>query len=146
MVGMRRISKGIATFLSCFAIFLFMQSFVTGKAEELDTPAVGEFELPYQTIRSATCDLSISSGTASVSTVINGKSGTTSISATVYLEILEGGMWHVYISWPHSGGTDIDTTDSIAVSHGVYRVRMSVSATGSNGNDSFSVNGNTVGY
>ena len=41
---------------------------------------------------------------------------------------------------------NIDTTDSIAVSHGVYRVRMSVSATGLGGNESFNVNGNTVGY
>ena len=55
-------------------------------AEELDTPAIGEIELPYETIRKATCVLSINSGTATVSSVVNGKNGTTSINITVYLE------------------------------------------------------------
>jgi len=142
----RKAYKGIVQILCCFIIFALLQPMTIISAEELDTPAIGEIELPYETIRKATCALSINSGTATVSSVVNGKNGTTSINITVYLEKLVGGTWQPYTSWSHSGSTDIDTTDSTTVSHGAYRVWMSVSATGSNGNDSFTVDGNTVGY
>jgi len=43
-------------------------------------------------------------------------------------------------------GKDQDTTDSTTVSHGTYKVWMSVTASDGNGSESFDVDGNTAWY
>ena len=79
--------------------------------------------------------------------IVNGQTGTSSISLTVYLEKLVNGSWQPYTSWSHSGGIDLSNTDTTNVSHGAYRVWMSVTATAPGyGSESFNVDGNTVGY
>lgn len=43
-------------------------------------------------------------------------------------------------------GKDQANTDSTTVSHGTYKVWMSVTASDGNGSESFDMDGNTVGY
>ena len=114
-------------------------------AEEIETDVIIEEDDPYELVWNANCSLSISSGTATVSSRIIGKSGVTSTSTTVYLEKNVAGSWQPYTSWSHSGGSEQDNTDSTSVSSGAYRVWMSVTASGPNGTESFNVNGNTAG-
>jgi hypothetical protein len=116
------------------------------KAEELDEPVLPVEDMPYEHISRADCGLSISSGTATVTSNVKGESGTTSISVTVYLEYLVNGSWQTYTSWSHSDGINLTSSDSTSVSHGAYRVRMHVTASGSYGTESFDVDGNTAGY
>lgn len=115
-------------------------------ADELDENIIIEDDDPYVNIVTAYCSLLISSGTANVDSVIEGKNGTTSTSVTVHLEKLVNGSWQQYTSWNHNGGKDQNNQDSTTVSHGVYRVWMSVTAVGADGSESFNVDGNTVGY
>ena len=128
------------------AVFMVIMKPSLLKADELDTPEEQIIEDVYTTVSSAYCSLSISSGTASATAVVYGKSGTTSISVTVNLEKLTGGMWHVYTSWSKSTSSDLSSSDSTSVSNGVYRVRMHVEASGDKGTDSFDVTSNTVEY
>ena len=141
----RNIIRLVVTIV-CVAVFMVILKPSLLKADELDTPEEQIIEDVYTTVSSAYCSLSISSGTASATAVVYGKSGTTSISVTVYLEKLTGGMWHVYTSWSHSASSDLSSSDSTSVSNGVYRVRMHVEASGDKGTDSFDVTGNTVEY
>ena len=115
------------------------------RAEELDRPEDEIIIESYETVRRATCYLSISSGTATASAEVNGKNGTSNISITVHLEKLVNGSWQPYCSWNHSGGTDVTSTDSVNVTSGAYRVWMSVTASGTSGSDSFNVDGNVAG-
>ena len=115
------------------------------RAEELDRPEDEIIIESYETVRRATCYLSISSGTATASAEVNGENGTSNISITVHLEKLVNGSWQPYCSWNHSGGTDVTSTDSVNVTSGAYRVWMSVTASGTSGNDSFNVDGNVAG-
>lgn len=115
------------------------------RAEELDRPEDEIIIESYETVRRATCYLSISSGTATASAEVNGENGTSNISITVHLEKLVNGSWQPYCSWNHSGGTDVTSTDSVNVTSGAYRVWMSVTASGTGGNDSFNVDGNVAG-
>ena len=115
-------------------------------ADELDEPVEQEDDAPYIYVSDTSCHVSISSGTATVSSKVYGKSGTTSTSVTVHLEKLVNGSWESYTSWYHSGGMNQENTDSTNVSHGAYRVWMSVTASDGNGSESFNVDGNTVGY
>lgn len=116
------------------------------KAEELDEPVLPEDDMSYEHILRADCGLSISSGIATVTSNVNGKNGTTSISITIYLENLVNGSWQTYTSWSHSDGISLTSSDSTSVSHGAYRVKMHVTASGSYGTESFDVDGNTAGY
>jgi hypothetical protein len=115
------------------------------RADELDFPIEEDSEQPYTYVSCASCSLSISSGNATISYSIDGKSGTTSTSVTVYLEKLVYGTWNGYTSWSHSGGRNLSGSDSISLNSGTYRVRMYVSATGTDGSESFEVIGNTAG-
>lgn len=122
-------------------------SIVIVRAEEFDEPVIIETDVPYENVSNACCALSITSGTASIRSEVYGEYGTTSTSVTVYLEKLVNGSWQSYSSWSHSGGSNLDNTDyCYDLSHGAYRVWMSVSATGLGGSESFNVDGNTVGY
>ena len=133
--------------LWAFSLFIFeMKPNIITRADELEYPVDDEEEEPYVYVKSSGCDLSISSGTATVTSEVYGKSGTTSTSITVYLDQLINGTWHRVTSWSHSGGKDQDNTDSTTVSHGTYKVWMSVTASDGNGSESFNVDGNTVGY
>lgn len=117
------------------------------RAEELDEPVIIETDVPYENVSNACCALSITSGTASIRSEVYGEYGTTSTSVTVYLEELVNGSWQSYSSWSHSGSRNLDNTDyCYNLSHGAYRVWMSVYATGLGGSESFNVDGNTVGY
>ena len=115
------------------------------KAEELDELVLPEDDMPYEHVLRANCGLSISSGTATVTSNVKGESGTTSISVTVYLENLVNGSWQTYTSWSHSDGIDLTSSDTTVVSHGAYRVKMHVTVSGSYGTESFDVDGNTAG-
>ena len=133
--------------LLAFSLFIFeMKPNSITRADELEYPVDDEEEEPYVYVKSSGCDLSISSGTATVTSEVYGKSGTTSTSITVYLDQLINGTWHRVTSWSHSGGKNQDNTDSTTVSHGTYKVWMSVTASDGNGSESFNVDGNTVGY
>lgn len=138
--------KKIVMSIICIAVFTLFLKPMVSKADELEEPEEQIIEDEYSTVSSAYCSLSISAGTATVTSSVCGKSGTTSISVTVYLEKLTGGMWHVYTSWSHSDVSDLSSSDSTSVSNGVYRVRMHVEASGDKGTDSFDVTGNTVEY
>ena len=115
-------------------------------ADELETPIEQEIDDPYIYVTDSSCYLSISNGTATISSKVYGKSGTTSTSITVYLDKLINGTWHRVTSWSHSGGQNQENTDSTTVSHGTYKVWMSITASDGNGSESFNVDGNTVGY
>lgn len=115
-------------------------------ADELDEPVVSEPDEPYMFVSNASCTLSISSGSASVRSIVNGEYGTFYTSVTVYLERFENGSWQSYASWSHNGDRSLDNTDTTNVIHGIYRVWMSVSATAIGGSEAFNVDGNTAGY
>ena len=115
-------------------------------ADELDEPAVPDPDEPYMFVSNASCTLSISSGSASVRSIVNGEYGTFYTSVTVYLERFENGSWQSYASWSHNGDRSLDNTDTTNVIHGIYRVWMSVSATAIGGSEAFNVDGNTAGY
>ncbi|MBR5177420.1 MAG: hypothetical protein IKW90_01310 [Lachnospiraceae bacterium] len=114
-------------------------------AEEIETDVIIDEDEPYALVRSASCCVSISSGTATVSSSVTGENGVSSTSLTVYLEKFVAGSWQPYMSWSHSGGAVQGNTDSTSVSSGAYRVWMSVTATGTDGTESFNVDGNTAG-
>ena len=140
--------KSVIKFLTILTMcLLYMNPMFYVRAEELDTPIDIGIDLPYEYVRSAGCSISISSGSASISSSVRGDDRTTSTSVTVYLEKLVNGSWQPYTSWSHSGGRNQDNTDTTTVSHGAYRVWMSVTATAPGyGSESFNVDGNTVGY
>ncbi len=125
--------------------FSMMMSGAKASAEEIETDVTIDEDDPYVMVWNASCYLSISSGTATVSSSVMGKSGVTSISVTVYLEKFVAGSWQPYTSWSHNDSSSLDSTDYTSVSSGAYRVWMSVGATGTNGSESFDVNGNTAG-
>lgn len=131
----------------CSLSFAFgcMMPVSVARADELDFPIEEDSEQPYTYVSCASCSLSISSGNATISYSIDGKSGTTSTSVTVYLEKLVYGTWNGYTSWSHSGGRNLSGSDSISLNSGTYRVRMYVSAIGTDGSESFEVIGNTAG-
>lgn len=99
-------------------------------------------ELRYQYVNNAECSISITSVTATITSNVYGKSGTTSTSVTVYLESYYNGEWHSYNSWTHTGGKNQENTDTTTVGVGIYRVRMSVTATSGGNSESFNVDGN----
>ena len=127
-------------------ITLGMRPNINTRADELEYPVDEEGEDPYVYVSDCVCELFISSGTATVTSEIKGKSGTISTSVTVHLEKLVNGSWEPYTSWYHSGGKSQNNTDSTNVSTGAYRVWMSVTASDGNGSESFNVDGNTAGY
>jgi len=104
-----------------------------------------EMDLRYDNFFNVNCSVSISSGNATVRSKVDGKQSVISTSITVYLEYYSNDSWQTYTSWSHNGGQSQDNTDNTNVSHGLYRVRMLVTAslTGG-GSDSFEVQGNTV--
>jgi len=142
---MRRESLNKLIIVSLVIIAVLINPLVYIKAEDLDNPIEIIDENPFETVCCASCSLSISSGTATINTEINRINGTTLISATIYLEKLVNGSWQPYTSWSHSSGSDIISSDSTSVSSGAYRVWMHVSTSGSNGSESFDVNGNVAG-
>ena len=115
-------------------------------AEELEMPVEDEDIDQYEYINNAYCSISISSGSATVSSEVYGYNSTTSTSITVYLDQLVNGTWKRVISWSHSGGQNQTNSDSTTVSHGTYKVWMSVTASDGNGSESFNVDGNTATY
>lgn len=115
------------------------------KADELETPEIIEIDEPYETIDSARCGLYISNGTAYASATVNGKGGTTYIGVTVYLEKYINGSWQPYTSWFYYDTSYVNSSDSISVSSGTYRVRMTVTTQGFLGCEEFDVNGNVAG-
>ena len=116
-------------------------------ADELDEPVIIEQDDPYMFINNASCTLSITSGCASVRSIVNGEYGTIYTGISVYIEKYENGSWHSYASWTHNGGRSQDNTDTTGVGHGTYRAWMTVSATSVTGGcEEFNVDGNTVGY
>lgn len=135
-------------FLLILTICIFMNGrIINSSADELEEPVIIDEDWPYLYVRTATCDLSITSGNASVVSNVSGEVDTTSTSVTVYLEKYIDDYWQTYSSWYHSGGRSQNNTDSTNVGHGLYRVRMYVTASTSDGNsESFGVTGNTVLY
>lgn len=136
----------IAVLLVVSLTILWTKPNVITRADELEYPIVDEEEDPYEYVNSSLCILSISSGTATVTSEVKGKPDTTSTSVTVYLDQLINGTWHRVTSWSHSGGQNQTNSDSTTVSHGTYKVWMSVTASDGNGSESFNVDGNTAGY
>lgn len=135
--------------------FLFGMMFIAvstisttnASAADLDNKQEIEVDYPYELVSGASCSLTISSGNANVSSAVDGRTGTTSTTITVYLEKLVYGTWQPYTSWTHNGGRNQNNTDSISVGSGAFRVWMSVTATNSNGvSESFNVDGNVAGY
>ena len=116
------------------------------KADEIEEPVVIDDDDPYAYVMDADCSLSITSGNATITSNVYGKSGTTSTSVTVYLESYYNGEWHFYNSWTHNGGKNQENSDTTTVGIGVYRVRMHVTATSGGNTESFDVNGNTAIY
>ncbi len=127
-------------------LVLMIRPLESTAAEETDELLEEDIESPYEYVVYASCYLTISNGNATVSSYVDGKNGTTSTSVTVYLEKLVNGSWQPYTSWTHNGGRNQDNSDSTPVQHGAYRARMSVTATGSGGSESFNVDGNVAGY
>ena len=97
----------------------------TIKADDLEEPVQTEDDLTYEFVDTAWCSLSITSGSASVTSAVEGNSKATSISITVYLERFNNLNWNDTMSWSHSGTSqyNIDSTNVIS---GIYRVRMSM--------------------
>ena len=127
-----------------FVLFLILPKTVS-KADELETPEEIEVDEPYVTVSDAQCGLDISNGTAYVTARVNGKWGTTYIGVAVYLEKYINSSWQPYTSWSHSDATNVNSSDSISVSSGTYRVRMTVTTQGFLGCEEFDVNGNVAG-
>ena len=145
----KKMVRPIAILLSCLLMLLLLQPCFCINADELDEPVEPEDDFPYVYVDDANCTLYISSGTAYVTSYFMEQSGAgvSSSSVTVYLEKYIGDSWQTYTSWYHSGGASQNNSDSTSVSHGIYRVRMSVSvATNNGGRESFDVGGNMVMY
>ena len=139
--------RNLFIIMGCMFVFCLINPIITINADEIEEPVEDETEEPSVYTDDANCFLSISSGTATVSSYVRGKNGTSSTCVTVYLEKYTNGSWQVYTSWTHNGGKDQDNTDTTTVSHGTYRVRMYVVATAQGvGSESFNVDGNTVTY
>ena len=133
--------------LGALVIVSFMLSFSNVYADELDEEPEIEIDLPYELVSNAYCSLSISSGDATVTSVVIGEFGTTSTTITVYVEKLVNGTWQPFTSWTHNGGRNQNNTDTAYFGSGVFKVWMSVTATNSNGSsESFNVDGNVAGY
>lgn len=77
-----------------------------------------------------TTDLSISSsGLASVSGLVRGKSGTTSTYVKCTLQLYVSGSWKDVKTWEDSGNTGATVTETYQLfCHGTYRVYMECSA------------------
>lgn len=142
---MRKTAKVVMGMVLCVFSLLTVIPSVGVKAEELDTPVSIDQDSPYENVYAANCWLTIYSGQAYVSSKVEGYTGTSSTSVTVYLEKFVGGSWQSYMSWSHSGGRVQENTDTISVTSGAYRVWMSVTASGIGGSESFNVDGNTAG-
>ena len=125
-------------------IFSMLQQEYT-KADEVEEPVINEDDSPYVYVSEADCSLSISSGTAIVKSSIEGNYLATSISITAYLERYNNGSWDYSMSWSHSG-VNQSNTDSTNVISGIYRVRMSVTATSGGNTETFDVYGNIAVY
>lgn len=138
--------RTIMVLIAITSILLLVGKAEKINADELDEPVIIEIDEPYEYVNGASCTLTISSGTASVRSVVLGSLGTTSTSVTVYLEKLVNGSWQPYTSWSHDSGRNQDNTDSTNVAHGAYRVWMSVTASDGSGSETFNVDGNTMGY
>ena len=137
--------KGL--FIVILLTFSLGLSTVTVCAAELDEEPEPDIDYPYAYVSDAYCTLSISAGSATVSSAVYGKVGTTSTSVTVYLEKRINGIWQYYNSWTHNAGRNQNNTDTATVSNGVYRVWMSVTATTTGGDsESFNVDGNIYGW
>ena len=133
--------------LCCMLVAFMLKPSISIFADELDVPVEIEVDSPYLYVGTASCMLSISSGTATVSYNIYGNSTTAYTSASLYLEKFVNGSWQPYYSWAHNGGTDLYGSDSTSVLPGLYRVWMSVTAYGAGGGvESFNVDGNMSGY
>lgn len=132
----RKMLNSLAVLACLIMVFFMLETANRIKAEDLR----------YQYVIEAECSISITSGTATVESYINGKSGTTSTSVTVYLESYYNGEWHSYSSWTHTGGRKQENTDTTTVGIGIYRVRMSVTATSGGNTESFNVDGNMTWY
>ena len=132
----------VVSFLTLFSIIIPES---TIKADDLENPVQIEDDSPYEFVDTAWCSLSITSGSASVTSAIEGNSKVTSISITVYLERFNNLKWNDTMSWSHSGTSqyNIDSTNVIS---GIYRVRMSVTATSGGNTETFDVYGNIALY
>ncbi len=143
----KTVLKKVTLLMSCLFVLSFLQPNLRIVADEIDVPVEIDDDLPYEYVQHASCELSISSGNASVSSLVTGNSTVTSISVTVYLEKYLNDSWQSYTSWYHTGGAIQDNTDSTSVTHGIYRVHMYVSvATSQGGSESFDFGGNMVMY
>lgn len=127
----RKMCKPVVLLVCFIMIFSIFESGEKIKADDLR----------YEYVLNEDCSISIASGTATVISKVKGKTGTTSINITVYVESYYNGEWNYYMSWTHSG-VDQNNTDSIPVTTGIYRVWMSVSATSGGNTESFNVDGN----
>lgn len=143
---MKKLFMTVTTVVLAIVIFISGTNLgIEAYADELDLPVEQEDDDPYVYVRDSSCHVSISSGIATVTSVVTGKAGTTSTSVTVYLEKFVAGSWQPYTSWSHSSGKDQSNSDSTSVTSGAYRVWMSVTASGTGGSESFNVDGNTAG-
>lgn len=132
----------VVSFLTLFSIIIPES---TIKADDLEDPVQIEDDSPYEFVDTTWGSLSITSSTAIVTSGIEGKSGITSISITVYLERFNNLKWNDAMSWSHSGTSQYNT-DSTNVISGIYRVRMSVTATSGGNTETFDVYGNIAVY
>lgn len=131
----RKVQKAVAVLVCLIMFFSVLPSVKRIKADELR----------YQYVSDATCSISITSGTATVVSKVKGRSGTSSISVIVYLESYYDGEWHSYNYWTYSG-VNQNNSDTTMVGAGIYRVRMSVTATSGGNSESFNVDGNMTWY
>lgn len=131
----KKMRKAVALLVCLIMIFSILESRERIKADDLR----------HEYVKNAECSISITSGTATVLSTVKGKTGTTAINITVYVDSYYNGEWNYYMSWTHSG-VDQNNNDSIPVIVGIYRVRMHVTATSGGNTESFDVNGNTAIY
>ena len=106
----RKMWKSVVVLVCMIMFFPILESGKEIKAEELR----------YQYVNDAECSISITSVTATITSNVYGKSGTTSTSVTVYLESYYNGEWHSYNSWTHTGGKNQENTDTTTVGVGIY--------------------------
>lgn len=142
----KRMNKKIAMVLCFIMLFTLFAPIIISKAADLDYPEEDIIEEPYMFVQSANCSVSIISGTATVGTSVDGEYGTYYIDVTVYLEKRIDGEWQTVNYWTHSSGSNLTSSDTTSVSHGTYRVRMTVTAYNIGGCEEFDKNGNTVVY
>lgn len=140
--------KRLSQYVICICAIFMIYTNISVSGNEIEEPIEIEEDQPYIVVDDAFCNLSISSsGCASISYNVKGKFENTTSSITVYLEKLVSGSWQSYASWNHIGGKKLQGTDTTGVSHGTYRVWMSVYAEAPGfGAESFNVDGNTVVY